>query len=810
MAVFNNILNGASGQTGGAADYQIERSLRFNDDDSAYLGRTPSSSGDLNTWTWSGWVKRSNFTGNAQMLISAGNDSSNVDFFYFDADDTLRYLVVSGGSVIITFKTDAVFRDCSAWYHIVAARSGSTFNVYVNGVSQSFQTSTGSTSNTFLSKASTAHAIGARVDTSYTYEFDGYLAELHFVDGTALAATDFGKYDANGVWQPKAYSGSYGTNGFHLDFSDNTSTTTIAEDSSGNGNHWTANNISVAAGAGNDSLLDSPTNGTQTDTGAGGEVSGNYCTLNDVFKSTNGYTSISNGGLEVENTSAFWTTVFGTTALPSSGKWYWEATNLTANILFGIVSLDSTNITADNFFTASSISHGFYPLNGNVNSGPGNSSVSYSTAPLSTDYIGVALDMDAGELTFYKNGSSLGVAKTGLTGNWIPALSLYNTGYNYTVNFGQRPFSYSAPSGFKALCTANLDTPTIEDGSTGMDVALWTGNATNRTISGLGHEPDLIWIKDRNVAYHHILQDSVRGFTTLSKLSSNGTWEEGNTAELADWAGYVNGTTSDGFTLTKNGTGAVDWAHVNKSSDAYVGWTWDAGTSTVSNTDGSITSSVRANTSAGFSIVSYTGIQSAATVGHGLNATPGFIVVKSRSGNNLWAVYHSYNGKDKYMVLDGTFAVGTISNYWGTTGPNSTTFGIWSGGGAINLSGNNHIAYCWAPVEGYSSFGSYTGNGNANGPFVYTGFKPRWILVKSTGVNGWVILDTARDDDNLANKQLIPNLGNPEDTVNQYFWCDILSNGFKLRTTGTPSNANGVDFIYAAFAEHPFKTARAR
>ena len=776
--------------SGAGGGYQIERSLRFNDDDSAYLSRTPSVGGGTKIWTLSCWVKKIKTSNN--YIFSAHTDVNNYSWIKFD-DGGIDVKAVVGGVTRANYYDASSFRDPSAWYHLVVSSNGTSgISIYVNGVSKAVTAATPLTSvyNYDFNKISTPHRIGGW-NTTYS---DNYLADFYWIDNQNLAASDFGEFDANGVWQPIKYTGTYGTNGFHLDFSDNTSTTTIAEDSSGNGNHWTANNISVAAGADNDSLLDSPTNGTQTDTGAGGEVSGNYCTLNDVFKSTNGYTSISNGGLEVENTSALWTTVFGTTALPSSGKWYWEATNLTANILFGIVSLDSTNITADNFFTASSISHGFYPLNGNVNSGPGNSSVSYSTAPLSTDYIGVALDMDAGELTFYKNGSSLGVAKTGLTGNWIPALSLYNTGYNYTVNFGQRPFSYSAPSGFKALCTANLDTPTIEDGSTAMDVALYTGNGSTQTISGLNFPPDLVWIKNRSTTNNHKLTDTVRGAT--KELESNTT-----DAEVTNADGLT-AFNSDGFDLGAD-------VEYNTSAESYVAWTWKGGGTAVSNTDGSITSSVRANQSAGFSIVNWTGTGSNATIGHGLNSEPYLVVIKNRSTVSDWVVYNNSVGATKALFLQNTSAGTTASTFFQNTAPTSSVFYTGTNNG-VALSGSNFIAYCFAPVEGYSSFGSYTGNGNADGPFVYTGFKPRWIMVKSTGVNGWVILDTARDDDNLANKQLIPNLGNAEDTVNQYFWCDILSNGFKLRTTGTPSNASGVDFIYAAFAEHPFRTARAR
>ena len=324
-----------------------------------------------------------------------------------------------------------------------------------------------------------------------------------------------------------------------------------------------------------------------------------------------------------------------------------------------------------------------------------------------------------------------------------------------------------------------------------MDVALYTGNGSTQTISGLNFSPDLVWIKNRSTTDNHKLTDTVRGAT--KELESNTT-----DAEVTNADGLT-AFNSDGFDLGAD-------VEYNTNTESYVGWTWDAGTSTVSNTNGSITSSVRANPSAGFSVLTATVPSAGGTIGHGLNATPGFIIGKNRdSGGTNWGVWHSSINTNQYLLLNNTSS--TLTNSGIFNGVSSSVFTI---GNSWTTATHSHVFYCWTPVEGYSSFGSYTGNGNANGPFVYTGFKPRWIMVKSTGVNGWVILDTARDDDNLANKQLIPNLSNAEDTVNQYFWCDILSNGFKLRTTGTPSNANGVNFIYAAFAEHPFKTARAR
>ena len=354
MAVFNNILNGASGQTGGAADYQIERSLRFNPDDDNYLYR--NFGGNQKTWTFSTWFKRVGL-GSVGALLGTGSSSPNLQNYISIYSDYLRFVYYNAG-FIYDAQSAILFRDPSAWYHLVItfdttqASSTNRIRAYVNGVPVvwSSYTAPAQNSNGLINSTYRNHSIGDMAAYSPgIYTWNGYIAETHFIDGQALAETDFGEFDANGVWQPIEYTGTYGTTGFYLNYSDNSSLAALGYDSSGNGNNWANVNFSVTAGAGNDSLLDSPTNGTQTDTGAGGEVSGNYCTLNDVFKSTNGYTSISNGGLEVENTSTFWTTVFGTTVLPSSGKWYWEATNLTANTLLGIVSLDSTNITADNY-----------------------------------------------------------------------------------------------------------------------------------------------------------------------------------------------------------------------------------------------------------------------------------------------------------------------------------------------------------------------------------------------------------------------------------------------------------------------------
>ena len=282
-----------------------------------------------------------------------------------------------------------------------------------------------------------------------------------------------------------------------------------------------------------------------------------------------------------------------------------------------------------------------------------------------------------------------------------------NSGDSASLNFGQRPFAYTAPSGFKALCTTNLPEPTIADGSTAMDVALYTGNGSTQTISGLNFSPDLVWIKNRaNGLTAHRLCDTVRGAT--KEIYSNET-----DAEATD-ANGLTAFTSDGFSVGSSGG-------VNGSSNGIVAWTWDAGSSTVTNTEGSITSQVRANASAGFSVLTWTGQTAAGTIGHGLGVAPSLIICKARSNAQSWGVYHKDTGINNYLLLDSTGASTAYSGIWGSSAPTSTVFGV---PGNVGLNNNNtwtYVAYCFAPVAGYSSFGSYTGNGSAtDGPFVFT------------------------------------------------------------------------------------------
>jgi hypothetical protein len=592
------------------------------------------------------------------------------------------------------------------------------------------------------------------------------------------------------VWQPIAYAGSYGTNGFHLPFSDNSTAAALGTDTSGNGNTWTVNNISVTAGAGNDSLVDSPTN-YGTDTGAGGEVRGNYATWNPLDKSSQTNIDLSNGNLQAANSSSSGQGRVDATIAVSSGKWYWETTvNGTSSFHeTGIIKSDTPLAYGIGFYSS-----GYSYTQGGDKANSNNFS-SYGSTYTNGDVIGVALDLDAGTLVFYKNGISQGTAFSSLSGTFQPTTGTYSSAANmgWIVNFGQRPFAYTAPSGFKALCTTNLPEPTIADGSTAMDVALYTGNGSTQTISGLNFSPDFVWIKERGGTNFHMLFDTIRGANVrLNSNSTNPDYTE--TTALTSF-------NSTGFSMGGN-------IQTNGSSQTYVAWTWDAGSSTVTNTEGSITSQVRANASAGFSVGTWTGTASAGTIGHGLGVAPEFIIVKNRSVSDSWYCYHKSLGNAARIQLNETSAQTTGSSQWNSTSPTSTVYSV--GAGSWQASGNLIVSYCFAPVAGYSSFGSYTGNGSADGPFVYTGFRPRWVMVKdATQADNWIIVDAARNTYNSAGLRLFPNLSNAESSFYSAQF-DFLSNGLKVRNNNGDINASGDTYVYAAFAEHPFATSRAR
>ena len=1183
MPIFNNnILAGAAG-SGGAAGYQIEQSLRFNSEDSSRLSISPSST-NRKTWTWSSWVKRSKL-GGYDRLFGAETSSTAITTVRFTAlagyEDCLEFHH-NDGTNVSTVTTAAKLRDLSAWYHITVVVDTSQVipanrtKIYINGIKQELS-STSYLNQDVLTFVNSGNTTNIGRSGYYGAYFDGYLAEVNFLDGltpgtatddnsgsvsgipNAEYLTDFGEFDNNGVWQPIEYTGSYPGNSFYLKFDDTSSTTSIGKDSSGNGNDFTATNITVlglpapesdeitgvsqytaptysdsnnftstgttsftpsasqreglfgvaerngissydpnqtivwapstgipctklelviydgqkstgpmavngtydirpyvavsstgfnyvnipsppstltsitfsggtggvgwygirvngvklidndtvatltlasnkdlakfnagdtvrqnngvdylagttvengavttslydglvdtntstfirpttdmyfsnlpqastslriycwaqtgnlgnmiingsdsgvSSGSGSswgwvtlnslcpitmtslstasgnladglfisaieidgsivrspsiggnaaaidtsantitvnqsagtwsantsnyvvgpstlntsedlDCLVDSPTNGDPADdTGLGGELAGNYCTLNPL---DNYYTTLSNGNLTLVGSPSIASSSLSTFFV-SSGKWYWEATfSNVSGAEWGAIGVGQTAGIpgASNSYV--------YKISGTkVNN---NSSSSYGDAWSTGDVIGVAFDCDARSITFYRNGVSQGVAFSGMSaGSYSPQVGETGGGAYSTadLNFGQRPFAYQnagvdRPSAdYKCLCTANLPDPDIADGSTAMDVV--TGNFDTTKTWTLDFNPDLIWIKSRSNSDSHVLTDSVRGKN--SQLFSDTTQVEATNTNA------VTAFNTDGFTIGNYGL---------VSNTSTVAWTWNAGGQpTTDNVAGAgnvptagsakinganMTTSLAgsipatrlsANTAAGFSIVSYTGNGiNNATVAHGLNESPQMVIVKNRDDSlGEWPVYHTSLTPNNVIWLNYPNGQGPIASRerGAVSSTSSSTFTCTQGSVSsvnVNENGDNYVAYCFAPVESYSSFGLYQGNSSPDGPFVACNFRPKYVMVKAIGATrDWMVWDAARVAYNVNDTTLSPN--KPAGDLSPGYMVDFVSNGFKLRASTMETNNSAYTYLYCAFAENPFKYARAR
>ena len=786
MGVLNdNMRHGASA----AGAYEIDRSLRFNSADNAGLSRTfgTVSTADNKTWTVSLWLKRSKLT-TFMPLFGYGTAATGSSFggFYFNADDTIT-IFDHGNSVYKTSST--LFRDPSAWYHIVVAvdAANTIARAWTNGTEIAWSGQNTNPSNTaghaFTSSA--AHYIGT---DSAGYDYDGYIAEMHICSGLYLDHEDFGKTDpVTGAWVPIKYTGGHGTHGSYLNFSDNSNTTsgTLGDDDSANTNDWTPANFSVAAGTGNDSVVDTPTN--------------NYCVLNGV--ETNGTESagtLTQGGLEftADNNYAMCP---GTFSL-KNGKYYWEVTYQAGTQIYGIMR--GTN-TGENSYVS-------YDTNGNcpglgiqcnngqaygatgdgaTDGGPEGTTINTLTT---NDIMAFASDIPNGTLKVYKN-NTLEHTFTGFNSHdWFPAVSGY-AGSVCQVNFGSNGFTHTVPTGYGPLSVATIPEPTIKDGTKHFNTVLYEGTGSKLTSPSLGFQPDLTWIKNRDDTDSHVMQDSARG----DFIYYPDVWDD----ESASGGGWVV-EIADGFTADANGP-------INTSGESFVGWCWKGnGGTNAANDDGATDSTVQVNANAGFSMVKWTGTASNTTVGHGLGVKPQMIIVKNRDDDEHWRVYHEDAAATHSLYLHQGDAKIDAVEVWNDTEPTSSVFSVGTYNSANGSSGDDDamIAYCFSSVEGYSKAGSYTGNANANGTFVFTGFRPAWIMTKRTNDTGpWNILDDTRETYNPREKNLRADTDGTEDTGRD---VDFLSNGFKLRNSGTEMN-NG-DYIYLAFAETSFKYATAR
>ena len=817
---------GAGDASTGFYSHTIDQSLRFEDGDTAHLDKTYGSSagGDTKTWTWSSWIKIGNPSAQ-KMIFSGSTNSSNLMYLQLRGDSQSNRLDITwrqGSSTTRGMSTNRQFRDPSAWMHIVwavdttQATASNRIRLYINGVEEtSFSTDDRSTisqsSDLIINANSADHSIGTYSYSPSAY-FDGYMAEIHFVDGTQLDPTSFGETKA-GIWIPKNYTGSHGTTGFHLPFDDSSA---LGDDESANTNDWTPSGLAAT-----DVVLDSPTN--------------NWATMNPL--DGNGPT-ISEGSLKVFGDTSY--SVFegfkGTFPM-SSGKWYWEVyidvggftqTGITPTTNTAVISTTNLSYHTD-AMTYESNGNKAIGTGGTGTAPSGRTTSSYGNSYTDGDIIGVALDLDSSTttLTFYKNNSCEGTAFSSLaSAEYVPVhvgiqnnFGIFNFGQDSsfagnetaqgnTDGNGIGDFYYSPPSGFLALCSANLPDPAIdpaknEEPADYFNTVLYGGTGSTQSITGVGFQPDWIWFKARNAAIGHVVYDSVRGATKYLQTASSSAEGTGADSQTS--------FDSDGFSVGAD----TSTTGVNKSSTNYVAWNWLAGTSVSGSTGGAGTSksySGSVNTESGFSIIAYAGNgTSGHDIPHHLGVTPEMIIVKSRNYSYDWFVYHkdisTTNAWPPYIELNETAA--KIITAQAFEDPTSTNMGLYSNG-AVNRNGGNHIAYLFASKDGYSKVGSYTGNGSSNGTFVYTGFRPAWVMIKQTdNASGWVIYDSVRSPNNQINKFLQANSSATETDSATDNPIDFLSNGMKMRYSNTATN-NSAGLVYLAFAEQPFKYSNAR
>ena len=823
----DNIRTGASGA---ADDFTIERSLRFESGTSDKLTRTFGTNTSDTTKTIAFWIKRAKL-GAYMSMVSTAVSGFVEGRVQFDNNDRLQVTDrdSGSGSSDINKVTTRQFRDPHAWYHIVVAydttnsTAADRIKIYVNGVRETdFSTDTDPAQNyaTSFFRSSADNYIG--VNNNSSDFFSGYLTEITFIDGQALTPSSFGETNSDtGQWNPIDTSGlTYGNNGFRLNFEDNSSTTaaTQGKDISGNGNNFTPNGF----GATNvDAVKDTPTN--------------NFCTLSPITDAGAVYGSgtLSEGSLRYTGGSSNRSIAgtFGISHTDTTG-YYFEARILTgnqANRLFVGIGYTSTNWTSTDARGANDDS---WVLRNGDGVFIHNSSVDGETTGAGALSIGdiIQIAVKGNKIwvgknnTYFFSGDPAGDSNpkfSDIASTWTPvadvmtsnqvqfnfgqdsSFSNYVTAQGNTDGNGHGDFYYAPPTGFFALCTANLPEPTILKGDQYFDIATWAGNDGSQTISSLGFQPDLVWIKATDRAENHFWTDSVRG--AGKSLASNVSSAE------TDNSSKFTGFTSSGFTMNTTDN------EINGGGVNYVSWNWAAGTA-FSNSAGSnsatIASSGSVNTTAGFSIVSYVGNATRdQLVYHGLNAAPKWFLVKRRDGDN-WIMYHGEsvdsNPQQYYYEFQNQDAIKGANDafMWDDIVPDSNNFGIYSDG-AVNNNGSNIIAWVWSEVEGFSKFGHFTGNGNANGAYIHCGFTPRFVIVKNNnqGFNT-VIQDTKRSPGYIESKKLCPDSTASEATANDGF--DILSHGFKMRTSDAGTNASGSRYVFMAFASNPFKYARAR
>lgn len=813
---------GASGAQGAATDLgdTITQSLRFSG--AQQLTRTIATDSAGTTSTFSFWVKLGLDDSSDQVIFSYGASS------YFRYNTSQSWTAYGGGAADCNWTGKA--RDFSAWHHIVLQGDGngnSTDNkIWLNGreISAEFN------SRDFPGITQNGGTFRIGDDTNGNNHFTGYLADFICVNGSAVdPENNFGKYNANGVWVPVNYTGSYGSKGFRLKFD---SSAGIGDDSSGNGNDFTATGFDTTAIS--SSNIDNDIDFDDTPTN-------NYCVLNPNlgrsnslnFEKANLRAQYGAGGAHGANMT------FG---IPkNSGKWYWEVTLLVQKEgQLGVVSEDY-DLEDDNILFGQTANGWAYFTGEGVRKNNNTETGTSHTVFAIDDTVGFLLDTTAGTLKIEING----VAQTSGNGSEFTNIPtdkrIYPFYYlggasgdaNLQWNFGQHAFQHE-PTGYQHINTNNLPEPTIKEGDKQFGILEYTspdsqsfpitidGSGGNNGTGNLDFEqaPDLVWIKMTNGSTEEVVIDSCRGAGQYLQPRNN----SGKT-DITNFA-----FATDGFTFSAGSE------QLYQSNDSYVAWCWKAGGApTVTNDNGAgvaqdagsvklngsdssfahgtiAVEKMSVNTTAGFSIVTYEGTGSAGTIPHGLGVKPEWAIFKRHDGTADWDCYHKEIGNTKIIKLnstDGESAAGVA--YYNNSGPDENTFSI-GAGGANNTDGEKMVAYIWAPVEGFSKFGGYGGfsgggsNPDLDGAYVETGFRPAYLLIKRYDGNGdnWILLDSKRDTVNFAFRAHKLGITDTPVSSGDQFAIDFLANGFKCRSSNAAINNASATYLYAAFASHPF------
>jgi hypothetical protein len=776
--------------------YTISRSVRLRSSAPAYLSDTFGSPTSSTIFTWSGWVKRG--TLGATSYLFGASTTTNLGF---NSSDQL--VLTLAGTTAVT--TTAVYRDPSAWYHIVYTQNGAAQTLYVNGN----VAGTGTTANTVFNTA-IAHQIGAANTANY---FDGYLTEINFIDGQALTPPSFGFLTpVTNQWQPIQYTGTYGANGFYINFSDNSgvTSTTLGKDYSGNGNNWTPNNISITAGATYDSMIDVPT--AYWD---GAYARGNFSVLNPLTATPAPTGAITNGNLSwsaagsanyARATSTFIERADEYSAAFTREGMYFEVTITAGAPQIGVIQINDGTLYYPGYSPKGYV---YDTLTGNKMNN--NVSTAYGATATVGDVISVRFYRTT--LVFYKNGVSQGTAFN----NLAPSVVFYyvatvgnpstTTTMGCDINFGQRPFVYAASiTNQLSLEVANTYMPAAQIEQQFPNMAnfvaatVYTGTGTSLSVvNTVNNNPaytDLVWVKGISGATDSAIYDSMRG--VQKDLVSNSS-----AAETTQATGLT--------TFNSNGFSGGSLAKINTASATYVAWQWRLGLgSFVTQTAGSgfIATNYQYINGFSMSISTYTGTGVAGVV----QARGGeFIIVKSRTAANNWAVFHKDQAaapQGGYLTLNSTAAYTADTTVWNNTlqvNGSATTVGT---SALTNASGGSYIMYAFGSMPGASMFNVYFGNGSANGPFVHCGFRPKIIIVKrADSTSDWFMWDSTRSPINVTSNTLYANLAAAADTSTVA--VDFLANGFKLRSA-TLANVNGGRYVYAAWAENSFFFANAR